>query len=308
MNTYTQPKKEYKTAIREVDLNGLKVGGENSLLFMHSETQKKSKPLIICEILTNILPNYANMLKDAWGESIYNPVECAKLALKQNISALAIKFNIENCDDIDAEIEKSKEQLKEILKLTDLPLFIIGTFRREVDIKLLPELAKIADRKCTIGAVEEETFKHIAPVVKECGHNIIARTPIDINITKQLNILLTELGFDADKIIIDPNTGGLGYGLDYAYSVIERIKQAALTGDTMLNMPVITFVGEEAWKTKEAKSNNVPEEWGNLATRAILWESITAASMLASGANIVVMRHPQAIKYVQNFIDRTYSE
>lgn len=306
MNTYTPPKKEYKTAIREVDLNGLTAGGENSLNFLHSETQKVSKPLIACEILTNIPSNHPQLLKDFWGENIYNPIECVKSALNKNFSALVIRFNIENCEDIDAEIEKSKEQLKEILKITDLPLFLIGTFRREVDAKLLPELAKTADRKCTIGAVEEENFRQIAPIVKDCGHNIIARTPIDINLTKQFNILLTELGFNADRIIIDPNTGGLGYGLDYAYSIIERIKQAALQGDTMLNMPVITFVGEEAWKTKEAKSNNVPAEWGNLTTRAISWESITATSMLVSGANIVVMRHPEAIKYVQDFIDKTY--
>lgn len=308
MNTYTPSKKEYKTAIREVDLNGLKVGGESSLNFLHSETNNTSKPLIVCEIPTNILPNYPTLLKKFWGENIYNPVECVKSALKKDFSALAVKFNIENCENIDFEIEKSKEQLKEILKLTDLPLFLIGTFRREADAKLLPELAKTADRKCTIGAVEEENFRQIAPIIKECGHNIIARTPIDINLTKQLNILLTELGFDADKIIIDPNTGGLGYGLDYAYSIIERIKQAALQGDTMLNMPVIAFVGEEAWKTKEAKSNNVPSEWGDLTTRAISWESITATSMLVSGANITVMRHPEAINYVQGFIDKVYQD
>lgn len=306
MNTYKAPIKEYKTPIREIDLNGMKTGGEESLLFMHSESIKIAKPLIVCEILTNIPNNYSQMLKDAWGDAVLNPIECVKAAVKKNFSALAIKFNIENCEDIDSEIEKSKEQLKEILKITNLPLFLIGTFRREIDSKLLPELAKTATRKCTIGAVEEENFKQIAPVVKEYGHNIIARTPIDINLTKQLNILLTELGFDADKIIIDPNTGGLGYGLDYAYSIIERIKQAALQGDNMLNMPVITFVGEEAWKTKEAKSKNVPAEWGDLTTRALLWESITAVSMLVSGANIVVMRHPEAINYVQKFIDKTY--
>ena len=123
MNTYSSPKKEYKTAIRELDLNGLTIGGENSLLFMHSETQKAAKPLIACEILTNIAPNYPQMLKDIWGESIYNPVECVKSALEKNFSALVIRFNIENCENIDAEIEKSKEQLKEILKITDLPLF-----------------------------------------------------------------------------------------------------------------------------------------------------------------------------------------
>lgn len=259
----------------------------------------------VCEILTNIPPNYPKLLKEAWGGTLYNPVECVKSAMEKDFSSIAIRFNIENCENIDAEIEKSKEQLKEILKLTDFPLYLIGTFRREVDVKLLPELARTADRKCIIGCVEEENFKQIAPVVKECKHDIIARTPIDINLTKQLNILLTEQGIEADNIIIDPNTGGLGYGLDYAYSVIERIKQAALSGDAMLNMPIIAFVGEEAWKTKEAKSANVPGEWGDMKTRALSWECITAAAMLVSGANMVVMRHPESIKRVQEFIDRT---
>ncbi len=261
-------------------------------------------PFIACEILTNIPHNYPQLLKDSWGDSLYDPIKCVKSAMEKNISALAVRFNIENCEDTDKEIEKSKEQLKEILKITTLPLFIIGTFRRDVDIKLLPELAKVTDRKCVIGAVEEENFKEIAPIILQNGHKVIARTPIDINLTKQLNILLTEIGFDANKIIIDPNTGALGYGLDYAYSIIERIKQAALQGDTMLDMPVIAFVGEEAWKTKEAKSSNVPDEWGNITTRAIAWESMTATSMLVSGADIVVMRHPEAIKHVQDFIDK----
>lgn len=262
-------------------------------------------PFIACEILTNIPHNYPQILKDAWGESLYNPIECVKSAVKKNISALSLRFNIENCEDIDKEIETSKQQLAEILKITDLPILVTGTFRRDIDIKLLPELAKVADRKCVIGAVEEENFKEIAPTILECGHKIIARTPIDINLTKQLNILLTDIGFSADKIIIDPNTGALGYGLDYAYSIIERIKQAALQGDKMLDMPIIAFVGEEAWKTKEAKSSSVPAEWGDLNTRAIVWESMTATSMLVSGANIVVMRHPEAIKHVQDFIEKS---
>ena len=261
-------------------------------------------PLIVCEILTNIPGNYPQSLKDAWGECIINPVECVKSALNNNISALAIRFNIENAEDIDSEIEKSREQLREILKITELPLILTGTFRRDLDIKLLPELAKTADRKCIIGAVEEENFRGIAPVVLKYGHTVIARTPIDINLTKQLNILLSEVGFDSEKIIIDPNTGALGYGLDYAYSIIERIRQAALQGDKMLDMPIIAFVGEEAWKTKESKSTAVPAEWGGLKTRAIVWESITAASMLVSGADIVVMRHPDAIRHVQEFINK----
>lgn len=271
-----------QTKIREIDLNKIRTGGENP-------------SLTACEILTEIPANYPELLKQAWGDALYNPVECVKAADKMGFSLLSIRFNSE-------DVEKSCEYLQEILKATNLPLILTGTFRRDEDIKILTELARTADRPCTIGVVEEENYKQIAPVVKECGHNIIARTPIDINLTKQLNILLTEIGFSPDKILIDPNTGGLGYGLDYAYSIIERIKLAGTGGDLNLNMPIITFVGEEAWKTKEAKSSNVPLEWGDFKTRAISWECITASAMLVSGSDIVVMRHPEAISYIDKFI------
>jgi len=129
---------------------------------------------------------------------------------------------------------------------------------------------------------------------------------MDVNLAKQLNILVRDMGIPPDHILMDPTTGALGYGIEYGYSVMERLRLAALQGDSNMQSPMIVTPGAEAWKTKEAKSNNVPHEWGNMATRAILWESMTAVSMLVSGANIVVMRHPEAIKYVQNFINRTH--
>lgn len=267
---------------RIVDMNGIQAGGSNP-------------PLVACEILAKPPVNYPELLKQAWGEATYNPVECARKAEKLGFSLLCIRFNSENIDE-------NLELLNKIQTATTLPLILTGTFRRDFDALLLPELARSASRKCTIGAVEEENYKEIAPVIKEFGHNIIARTPIDINLTKQLNILLTEMGFIPDNILVDPNTGGLGYGLDYAYSIIERIKIAGSAGDNMLNMPIIAFVGEEAWKTKEAKSMQVPQEWGDYKTRAFLWESVTATSMLVSGANIVVMRHPEVINYINKYI------
>lgn len=296
------PHKNYTTPVREVDLNGAKTGGESSLLFMHEETGNTDLPLVACEILTQSPAKHPELLKQAWAKAVYDVVECVKSAEAQGFNLLCIRFNIEE----ENEIAQSIAQLKDILSVTNLPLILTGPFKRDLDIKLLTALSEAADRKCTIGAVEEENYKEIAPVIRDCGHNVIARTPIDINLTKQLNILLTEMDFDPDRILIDPNTGGLGYGLDYAYSIIERIKLAALNGDTMLNMPVITFVGEEAWKTKEAKSTTVPEQWGDLTTRALAWECITAGSMLVSGSNIVVMRHPDAIRYINSFINNSY--
>jgi acetyl-CoA decarbonylase/synthase complex subunit delta len=122
---------------------------------------------------------------------------------------------------------------------------------------------------------------------------LAAESPIDVNIAKQLNILLADASVDMNRVLIDPLTGGLGYGLEYTYSVMERIRLAALGGDAMLNAPVICLVGEEAWKAKEVK---VPQEkeplWGDQRWRGVHWEVATAMSVIEAGAEVVVLRHP----------------
>jgi len=301
---YNTPVKESKTSIRQVKLNNLVLGGQTSLPFMHKENKFNSKPLVAVEIQTVLPDKYSGILKEAWGDCTKDPVLWAKNAVEKDADILAVRFNIANCANHDQEIEKSIDQLSQILKTASIPVIIIGSDRDEVDIKLLPELAKAADRECTIGFINEDNYKEIIPVLKEYGHNVIARTPIDINLAKELNILITEMGFAPDKIIIDPNMGALGYGIDYAYSVIERIRLAAFDGDAMLNMPITAFVGIETWKTKEAKSGNVPEEWGNIKTRAISWECITASSMLTAGADLIVLYHPDSIMYLKKFIEK----
>ena len=155
---------------------------------------------------------------------------------------------------------------------------------------------------CLIGPVEEDTYKEIVPSCRDNDHCIIARTPIDVNLAKQLNILITELNFNPDRIIMDPNMGGLGYGLDYAYSVVEKIRLAAYEGDKMLNMPIIVFAGEEAWRAKEAKSDISDKSWGDTAVRSAIWESLTASSMLMVGADIVIMRYPPSIENISQFL------
>ncbi|MFH0702292.1 MAG: acetyl-CoA decarbonylase/synthase complex subunit delta [bacterium] len=302
-NIFDIIKKQYKTPVRQVNINNLIIGGENSLPFMHSETKNISKPVIAIEIFINLPNNYPDILKKYWGDCINNPVIWAKTAVDKGADVLAVRFNIEDKE----EISKSQQILKQILENINIniPVIILGSNKKDIDIKLLPALIEIMNKKCTIGTLDEDNYKELAPVIKIFEHNIIAKTPIDINLAKQLNILLVESGFDPDRIIIDPSTGALGYGLDYAYSMTERIRLAALEGDNMLNMPIIAFAGEESWKTKEAKSNNVPEEWGDMDTRAIIWECITAASMLIAGANIVVMYHPEAVEYVKKFINVT---
>jgi acetyl-CoA decarbonylase/synthase complex subunit delta len=136
------------------------------------------------------------------------------------------------------------------------------------------------------------------------GHVLVAESPIDLNIAKQVNILLSDVNVNLDRVLIDPLTGGLGYGLEYTYSVMERIRLAALAGDAMLNCPLICIVGEEAWKAKEAKMPaGTDAVWGDAAARGVHWEVATALPVIEAGADVVVLRHPAALAQVRTFVD-----
>jgi len=136
------------------------------------------------------------------------------------------------------------------------------------------------------------------------GHLVIAKTPMDVNLAKQLNILINDMGLPADRIVMDPGTGGLGYGIEYGYSVMERLRLAALQGDGMTQFPMLVTPNVEAWKTKEAKvGEGVPANWGDWLERAIDWEVLTAVALLESGADIIALRHPESIRRVKLAIE-----
>jgi acetyl-CoA decarbonylase/synthase complex subunit delta len=135
-------------------------------------------------------------------------------------------------------------------------------------------------------------------------HLVLGRTPMDVNLAKQLNILMTDMGLPLDRIVMDPTTGALGYGIEYGYSVMERLRLAALQGDAMTQLPMLVNPGFEAWKTKEAKvGEGVPDTWGDWAERGTHWETLTAVSLIEAGADVVVLRHPDSLVRVKNTID-----
>ena len=137
------------------------------------------------------------------------------------------------------------------------------------------------------------------------GHLVVGRAPMDVNLSKQLNILIKDTGLPFDRILMDPTTGALGYGIEYGFSVMERLRLAALRGDAMTQSPMIVSVGFETWKTKESKVGvDIPETWGAWLERAITWETVTAITLIEAGADIVVLRHPESLKRVRSVIDK----
>lgn len=294
---YIEPKKNFKSNIREINLGNINYAKSFSLPFLKSENGT-SKSLFALEILLNIPKNYSKVLSDFWGDLNNDMLSWAKKAQDYPCDILGLKFNVNN----ESEIEKSVKLFSEILKISKKPLLVTGSNKKNLDTVLLPKLAEIADIPCVFGIAEENSYKELAKVAIKNGHYIIARTPIDINLAKELNILLVDAGVSPDKILIDPNMAALGYGLDYGYSIMERIKLAGLGGDEMLNMPIIAFAGEEAWKVKEARVDDFgTQNYGTLTERGIAWESATATAVMHAGANILVLWHPEVITNLKNF-------
>ncbi len=203
---------------------------------------------------------------------------------KVDCDILALKF--------DENIEKSKEFFKNILPKTDKPLMICGCGKDDTDRILLPELIKIADRVCIISYVTEKTYKDIIPSVIQGGHYVVLKTPIDINLAKELNILCIDMGLDKGKILMNTDIGGLGYGYEYGYSIMEKIRLES--DDEYLNLPLISEAGLESLKTKEAKYGG--------EKRAKMIELTAVSGALAAGANVVVVKNPDNVSVIRGLL------
>lgn len=283
---------EIKQAIRKVKLNDLEIGNDTSFHFL-TENFNSTKPLYALELNIFNPENSSPVIKNYFKQFNFDKLKMIEIAENSNCDILGLKFNI---DEKFEEISKAKELLKTFLPYIKKPLMIRGINKTDIDSILLPELMNVLDRECIIAFADEKSYKNIVPKVIEGNHILVIRTPIDINLAKEMNILTTEMGLSANKILMDTDMGGLGYGLEYGYSIMERIKLAGFDGDKMLNMPIIAFAGEETLKTKEAKTPELSDSWGEINHRALMFEITAGSAISAAGANIVVLNHPISIQ------------
>lgn len=294
------PEYKIKSEVREIEIDALKIGGDSSISFM-SENNNKTKPVFALEIPYFIDKNYPQIIKDYWGEEITDFKKLFLKAQDTQCDIVCVQFNIEE-EDLNQKLDEMISDFKEISKLAKKPLLLKGTNNKKTDSILLSKLAKEIETPSIIAYADDNTYEEIIPNIIKNNHLLVLRSPIDINLAKELNILSIDCGLSPERILIDPDMGALGYGLDYGYSIIEKIRQAAFEGDSMLNMPIITFIGEETFKVKEAKTSNYSKNWGEYNQRAIMWEVATASAIISAGANIVVLFHPESIKTLKELL------
>ena len=311
MPTITVPTEKWTGAVREVALGGedsrkkVLVGGETTLPFLHFEGAIPNAPAIAVDMEDIAPETWSTVLTDIWGEAMREgPAAWARKAVEVGADIIALTLRSADPEFGDTGPEEAAKTVKAVLEAVDVPLIVYGPGVAEKDNEVLVAVADATSgERLALGLCEDKNYRTIVATCMANGHVAIAHTPIDINLAKQLNILITDMGLSNDRILMDPTTGALGYGIEYTYSVMERLRVAALQGDSMTAMPMLLNPGREAWRVKEAKTaEGVPGEWGDLAERGVSWETVTATTLLQAGADILVMRHPRAIALVKEAI------
>jgi acetyl-CoA decarbonylase/synthase complex subunit delta len=281
------------------------VGGETSLPFLHFESETPCRPAVAIEIRDRRPDDWSPLLIETWKEVIDDPAKWAKAAEEAGADLIQLTLSLTDKNGNPNTPEAAVANVKAVLAATSLPLIVFGPGQAEMDNALIVPVAEAAKgERLLLGICEDKNYRTIVATAMANGHLVNARTPMDVNLAKQLNILISDMGLPTDRIIMDPTTGALGYGIEYGFSVMERLRLAALQGDAMTQSPMLVTPGFEAWKTKESKvGDGVPEAWGDWLKRAIYWETLTAMTLLESGADILVLRHPESVRRVKAAIE-----
>jgi len=274
------------------------IGGQTTMPYLQYEAPTPHKPVIAIEIKSRKPDDWSLLLAEVWGESMNDPAQWAKKAEEAGADLIVLALTLEDKPD------DAVRAVKSVLGATGLPLVVWGPGQAEKDNELLVAVSEATQgEQLLLGICEDKNYRTIVATAMANGHLVQARTPMDVNLSKQLNILISDMGMPKDRIMMDPTTGALGYGIEYGYSVMERLRLAALQGDAMTQSPMMVTPGFEAWKTKEAKvGEGVPESWGDWKARAINWETLTAITLIESGADVVVLRHPESVRRVREAI------
>jgi len=314
--TVETPKEKWSGQVREVTIGAtaedggtrsqtLTIGGESTLPFLHFEGNVPHRTALAIEIRDRKPDDWSPLLLEAWGEAMESPAAWAKAAEEAGADLIYLKLSLKTADGEENTPENARRVVREVLDATGLPLAVGGPGQAEIDNELLVPVAEEAQgERILLGICEEGNYRTIVATAMANDHLVQSKTPMDVNLSKQLVILISDMGMPLERIVMDPTTGALGYGIEYGYSVMERLRLAALQGDSMTQQPMLVNPGEEAWKVKESKiGEGVPESWGDWHNRALEWEALTASTLIESGADMLILRHPDTLKRVKAMID-----
>ena len=306
---FNRKPQKFNASIKEVTIGcgekAVTLGGENVFPFYTFDGDMKNAPKVGVEISDMGIPEVAGI--KAYYEGCTTMAEIAKKAAAME-GADFVCLRLEGGDPNGAN--KSTDELvaivKEVADAIDVPLAVEGSKNVEKDAELLPKVAEVLQGKnALILSAREEDYKAVgAAAGLAYDQKVGAESAVDINLAKQLNVVVTQLGVKPESIVMNVGTAAAGYGYEYVVSTMDRIKAAALSqGDAMLQMPIVTPVSSETWNVKEAMASEADmPEWGPVEERGISMEIMTAAADLASGSDAVIVMHPQTVATISKMI------
>ena len=273
------------------------VGGASCMPFHLWEGKMPYRPLIAMEVFDTVSDKFPLSLRSVYGDLLTKPAEMAKVLVdKYGADLISVRLEGTHPEKGNKSAQQAVDLVKSVLAAVDVPLIVTGHNNFDKNNEVIKAVAQAcAGENLLLNWVEQDNYRTIAGAAIAYGHSIVSQSPIDVNIGKQMNILLTNMDVKPEQIMMDPITGATGYGIEYTYSVMERIRLTALNGDKMLAQPIIVAPGQEAAKTKEAKASEKEfPAWGDLDKRSAAWELSTAVNLLYAGADVLIMYHPEA--------------
>ena len=307
---FTAKSGKFNAKINTVEIGtgdkAIKIGGENVLPFYTFDDAIENAPKVGIEITDGGVAAEPECVQ-AYYEGCATVVDMAKKAAAfEGVDFLSLRLEGGDPNGENKSVEELIALVKDVADAVDLPLVICGCKNVEKDAALLDKAAAALEGKnALILAAKEENYKTIGASAGLAYNQVVgAESAVDINLAKQLNVLLTQLGVNGQKVVMNVGTAAAGYGFEYVVSTMDRIKAAALAqGDNTLQMPIITPVASETWNVKEASASEADmPEWGCVEARGIDMEVETAAAVLAAGSNAVILRHPESVKTIKKLI------
>ena len=306
------PKKQtYNARINEVVLGvgekAVTIGGQNVLAFHTFDAEIANAPKIGVELTDAGMGMCTMPGEQKFYEGCATVADMAKRAAAME-GASFICLHLEGADPNgeNKSVDECVALAKSVADATDMPLVIMGCKNIEKDTELFNKIAEaLSGKNILVLSARDENYKAIgAGAGLAYGQKVGAESAVDINLAKQLNTVMTQLGVNAQSIVMNIGSAAAGYGFEYVASTLDRVKDAALSqSDAMLQMPIITPVSADTWGVKESimPEADMPD-WGSQEERGIEMEIVTAAAVLASGSDAVIMRHPEAIRTIAAMI------
>ena len=282
------------------------VGGETTLPFLTFEGEIPNRPVIAGTVADVVPEGWPDPLKQAIGDVMNSPAEWAQKCVEDyKVDMISLKLIGADPAGANRSADEAAKTVKAVLEAVDVPLIFWGCDDEEKDNDVFMECSHAAKgERCLIGSATESNYRTLGAIGTADKHKVISEAPVDINIGKQVNILLQDAGFSLDDVVMCQVTAALGYGFDYVYTIFERVRIAGLKGDNLMALPQIANVGWETWKVKETlQDDDILVGWGKLADRAPLWETTAATGYLHAGADILTLAHPRSIAAMREAID-----